>query len=348
MTTGTDLIPDLDEDWGEAEQSSEAMALEVLEAPETESAELNDLRAHFPSTQGLEPHERAQVRLARLRGTFSMALATLAEMHHDEDWKYLTREDGSAYRSLTELVSDLIPVCGSMARRYVQAATQFYLPLSELVVEGTVIEITSADVATLGNAGLQQAVGFAAGRLDGVEDPDAAQEIINGAVADAKAARTTSKRASESDGWGDEGGWAEGDGWAEGFDPGSSSPSGRTFVEGGPGAYEDLVDDLPPGAPVSAGASGFGVGTAEDPSLGVLAGATDYADPGNLAELPEPLRAFVEAIQTIGKADGNELANLVTFETRGVLLGVEEAQRKLVDFRVGVETKDWFLDRYGI
>src|SRR5699024_11174744 len=118
------------------------------------------------------PQERAQARFERLSTAFSTTLAIVAEMYRDEDWRYLRKDDGSPYKSLVEVCQVAMGKSAAMARRYVQGARDFYLPLSAVMVDGTRLEITSGDVARLGAAGLDQVVSEAGERLEGVSDAD--------------------------------------------------------------------------------------------------------------------------------------------------------------------------------
>jgi hypothetical protein len=133
--------------------------------------------------------ERAGERVARLRAAFADAVEVIALMYRDEDWRHLTRPDGGAYRSMAELVADELGVASAMARRYVQAARDFYLPLAAVAVDGTPIAITSADVRELGTAGLADAVDRAQPALAQTIDPDVSSTIIADALAAVRAER---------------------------------------------------------------------------------------------------------------------------------------------------------------
>lgn len=133
--------------------------------------------------------ERARARLGRLRAAFADAVEVIALMYRDEDWRHLARPDGGAYRSMAELVAHELGVAGAMARRYVQAARDFYLPLAAVAVDGTPIAITSADVRELGTAGLTDAVDRARPALAHAIDPDVSASIIDGALAAVRAER---------------------------------------------------------------------------------------------------------------------------------------------------------------
>lgn len=295
-----------------------------------------------------DPAERAQVRLARLRTTFAASLSIVAEMHQDRDWEHLTREDGTPYNSLAEVMVDVFNVSISMARRYVQGARDFYLPLSALTIEGTRIEITSGDVATLGQAGINDAVDTARDRLDGVDDPEEASRIISDSVSDAK------DRKSESNNSG-----FEGDSDFDGYDPGLTP-------EGGKGARygDDLINDLPDdNGDFDTGPHGdaygpvyTGVEDDEDdgstvPSSGtdaverILSGARTFEDDADLRDLPVPLKDVFQALQTLAKMDPVEVGEMIDYDNRGVLLPVDEALTSVKRLRATVEASPWLISR---
>jgi hypothetical protein len=309
----------------------------------------------LPVDQDATPEVRAQQRLRRLQASFAASLATVAEMYRDEDWKYLSRADGTPYASLAEVFSDVMSLSQSMARRYVQGARDFYLPLSEVIAEGTRIEITSGDVAALGSDGLKEAVDRARERLEGVDDPDEAGVIISDSIRGTKARRT-----SKSDDPWDDGDWDDGDGSSGapssggGFDPRSSNSGGyNDFADDGPAPTrrggddefaDDLVDDLPAGNSTVEGDDDLLVDLTER----VMRGATDYSDPEALAELPEPLRSFAAALQTLSEIDPHEMSRVIDYDTRGVLLPIGDVQTTLTRVRALVEAQPWFLARYGV
>lgn len=313
------------------------------EVAETEEDTVETMVAASLSNLPEDPAERARVRLARLRTTFAASLAIVADMHQDRDWEHLTRDDGTPYNSLAEVMVDVFNVSISMARRYVQGARDFYLPLSELTVEGTRIEITSGDVATLGQAGIADAVDTARGRLDGIDDPDEASGIISDSVADAKA------RKSEPDQDGD----------FDGYDPMTT-----------PGRDErgrDLVDDLPddddgthdPNPQPSADAYGpvyTGLEEDEDPEgrvptsgseavERVLAGARSFESEEDQRSLNPELGDVARALQTLAKIDPVQIAEMIDYDNRGVLLPVDEALTSVKRLRSTVESSPWFISR---
>lgn len=310
----------------------------------TEEATVDAMMAATLSNLPEDPAERARVRLARLRTTFAASLAIVAEMHQDRDWEHLTRDDGTPYNSLAEVMVDVFNVSISMARRYVQGARDFYLPLSELTVEGTRIEITSGDVATLGQGGISDAVDTARERLDGVDDPDESSKIISDSVADARERKNPS----------------EGDmGEFDGYDPGMPSEGEERRGDG------DLMNDLPDddGGDFDAGPQAdaygpvyTGLGDDDDddspvPSSGtdavekILSGARTFDAEDDQRALNPELKDVYQALQTLAHMDPVALSEMIDYDNRGVLLPVDEALTSVKRLRTTVESSPWFISR---
>lgn len=309
------------------------------EVANVEEATVDALMTAALSNLPEDPAERARMRLARLRSTFAASLAIVAEMHQDRDWEHLSRDDGTPYASLAEVMVDVFNVSISMARRYVQGARDFYLPLSELTVDGTRIEITSGEVAALGREGISDAVATAADLLDGVDDPEEASRLIDDAVRGAKERR--------------EAGRADSDEFEDNYDP-APAPSRR-----GGDMLDDLPDDDDGDFDFTAGPSGDAYGPLttgleddEDaPKSGaeaverVLAGADRYEDEDDLDALTPSLRKIVEALQTLSAMEVGEVSRLVDFDHRGVLLHVDPALNAVKRFRATVESSPWMISR---
>lgn len=310
----------------------------------TEEATVDAMMAATLSNLPEDPAERARVRLARLRTTFAASLAIVAEMHQDRDWEHLTRDDGTPYNSLAEVMVDVFNVSISMARRYVQGARDFYLPLSALTVEGTRIEITSGDVATLGQGGISEVVDTARDRLDGVDDPDEASQIISDSVADARERKNTSD--------GDMGDF-------DGYDPGTSSGNNERRGDG------DLMNDLPDDddGDFNTGPQGDAYGPVytgleddEDddspvPTSGtdavekILAGARTFEAEEDQRALNPTLKDVYQALQTLAHVDPVEVSEMIDYDNRGVLLPVDEALTSVKRLRATVESSPWFISR---
>lgn len=317
-----DLLPDVpDDDTDEWDDAEAAIA-----APDDDPGD-NAVMLQAVSDLPEDPRLRAQERFSRLSATFAATLAIVAEMYRDRDWEHLVKEDGSAYSSLAEVLVDGLNVSVSMARRYVQGATGLALPLQEITVEGTRIQITSGAVAALGNDGMSDVVETATERLEGVTDPEESTRIIEETVNEVKKSRAGSGGDSVSGGdMGDGADW-------DGYNPPSRGYSyGDDDFEALP---EDTLDDGSRG-PVT------GVDLV-DPAVRVLEGAEDYSDPETLASLEEPLRSIAASLITLRDMDPSEMAALVTYDTRGVLGAVAGAMGQVSRFRALAETQPWFI-----
>lgn len=315
-----------------------------------------DLERLVSDESGLEPVERAQARLKALGSSFASVLSIVAAMHRDEDWRLLTREDGTSYSSLAEVVTDALGVSISMARRYVQGARDFFQPLEAIVVDGTPIQITSGDVAALGQGGLKEVIAVAAEQLDGVTDPDESAAIITGAVDQVKERKAAEKAAAASggdDGWADEG-WADtdddGGGRSSGPVPGMQFSSGPDASDGDDGWADDMdglpMDDVappresPPPAPAHVHRA--------DPVAKILDGAPDYArDPDALADLPAALQQLTKTLLTLRNVDADSAGAMVGEDERGVLGLTIDAMSTMARLRTSIETSPWFIDALG-
>lgn len=296
-----------------------------------------------------DPAERAKHRLTRLARSFAEVLGTIAQMHRDEDWKYVTREDGSAYTSLAEMLRDNMHISVAMANRYIQGARDLYLPLQELVVQGTPIQITAADVAKLGSTGSREVVDAVNERLTGEEDEYESAAVIAESVAEVKEKRDAERqekreaaasREERGDGRVDfDGGGAGDDGWDGGFAVDDPS-DGRGATVSGEDAYADLKgdDDPKPAGQVEQSLS------ADDSIAAMMEGAESYDSVEAVEALPEGLREVVEAMSVLARMDPGEVAKLVDFERRGVVLMVEDASTRMLQMRSRVETSPWFME----
>lgn len=273
-----------------------------------------------------DPQERAEERLRRLKASFAASLAIVGEMYRDKDWEHLTREDGTSYSSLPDLLTDVLDVSVSMARRYVQGARGFFQPLSEITVAGTRIEITSGDVASLGEDGLQDAVDSATENLQGVEDPDESSEIISDAVSDAKERKQSSRDIEEEEEWGE----PIGD---EGMTFASSDSEVEDDLDGLPDDDSDSDDDGP--APVAL----------EDPLDTVMEGAQRYETEEDYASLPEEVKDAARALSALSSMDPREVAKAINYENRGVVAPTQEAISNATRLKSLVEASPWYMAR---
>lgn len=336
------------EPWGaeETEAGLQGTFLPTEAAGASVSEQLGALDlSHLDTDTYASPEERAQARFDRLSTAFSATLLIVGQMHRDEDWKYLKKADGGSYRSLVEVCQDAMGKSAAMARRYVQGARDFYLPLSEVMVEGTRLEITSGDVATLGTGGLREVVDSARERLAGVEDPEAATAIINDTLDEARTARDERKagtRAPEAfqeddgdDGWGDDMGREY-----------HESPTGDAL---GP-VYTGTEDEDSPGpqraqAGATTGSDLFE--SADDLVAPLLAGAPLFDDSATFDALPSPVQRAVQAMQVLESVDLTDVAQHLTYENRGVIVHTDRAQRALARLRSLAESQPWVVRRIG-
>lgn len=311
-----------------------------------------------------DPQERASARLSRLKTTFASTLAIIAAMYQDRDWEHLTKDDGSPYASMAEVLSDALDVSLSMARRYVQGARDFYVPLSQVVIDGTRIEITSGEVASLGKDGLADAVDHAREQLDGVEDPDEASEIVDESVKWAKERKEGQKAAAAGGG---EDAEPAGDWGGYGEDPAKPGAGAHTASADGVGFAEDdeadLIDDLPGAG--TAGAAGAFVddeddtdtdtededeagGPIQDPISAVLDGAATYDTDEDREQLPDQLREVYAAMQTLATMDPDAVSALVDYETRGFMIPLNEAIDRAARTRSLIETSPWLMSKMAL
>lgn len=280
------------------------------------------------ATAPTEPVDRAQWRLKRLTASFSLTLVTITEMYRDEDWRYLRRDDGSPYENLAQVIQDATSVSMAMARRYVQGA-ELLLPLSEMTVEGTVIEITSHDVASLGKPGAETVIERSKERLDGVDDPQEAAEVVKDTIAETRAERDQERRESReeaSHGEDVSAAQSEWDSDAD-WDQGPTGTFGKVEVGGQP--------DEPTGSDVHLA----------DPIRQLLAGASTFDTPEARKDLHGEMKALVSAIVQIGYMDPRKVADELDFDSRGILLHVEDAMNTLARLRSAAVAQPWFIAR---
>lgn len=313
-----------------------------------------------------DPQSRAQERFNRLSASFALTLVTVAEMHRDEDWRYLTREDGTAYRNLAEVVQDAAAVSAAMARRYIQGVKTLLLPISSLTVEGTAVPITAADVAQLGEAGASEVIEVLNERLSGHEGPEEATEIIRDTIAETRQRRAQEKAPGVgADGWDDPA--------AASFDADDEEDWGTDTDPVRPGTprastsgFSDDPDDVEPMFEGSVSSSGRHDEQPEDDSADeddfeaapaapapqssgtdvierILTGAPTFKTPEDRQALPQELRAYVSALTTVGEMDPFSVAQLLDTDTRGVLTQVNEAITGLTRLRANAMAQPWFI-----
>ena len=287
-----------------------------------------------------DPHERARSRLERLTTSFAETLAIVAQMYRDEDWRYLQRPDGTPYASLAEVFSDAMSMSMSMARRYIQGARDFYLPLSEVMVDGTRIEVTSGDIAELGASGLSDVVESVKPQLEDSDDPEEATQAITEAIGDAKDRKRSPSSSDEFD---------DPHSDASDFTDGATVSHGGHALSGVDALPDPFADDSNSAVATSDHTDPANAVLDEedldDPLDKVLSGATSYDDPEALAALSEPLRSVVDALVKLARMDPTEVSQVVTYDTRGALLPIDGAMTNITRFRALSETHPWLLAR---
>lgn len=272
-----------------------------------------------------DPAARAHERLNRLTSSFASSLALVAAMHNDRDWEHLTRADGTNYGSMAEVLRDVYDLSASMARRYVQGASKFFAPLDEIAVDGTRIAISSTDVASLGNDGLDEAVRIATEGLNGVYDPDESSDIISDAVEQAKDRKQGARSSPEQADWD------------------APEPDGMEFTPKGleqdPLRFEDDLEGLDE-EPHNAHHAPM---TLEDDRDTIMNGAECYDTKEARQGLPGDLREVAEAVALLARMDTRVVASTIAYDTRGLLLLVEDGRRNLAHLRGLVECSPWFI-----
>lgn len=138
--------------------------------------------AFRPAADLETPVERAQRRAAALAASVTDVLRTLADIYRDEDWRHLTDSQGNPYTGFTAFLQDHLGGSSSNARRYQQGITGLILPLQQLTAADTLIPITSADIARLGQAGAQAVIDEAPEALDGLDEPAAQTQALRGLI----------------------------------------------------------------------------------------------------------------------------------------------------------------------
>lgn len=299
----------------------------------------------------IDPRERAEARFAELQASFARTLALLAAMHSDEDWRYLKKDDGSDYKGFTELVAVALECSASYARRYTQGITGLYVPLQEIVVEGTAIEITSSDVAILGADGARNVIEGVADRIDTIDStPEAHADLVNDVIADQKQERQeqkVSRKPPVDDGRADPADEA-GDVPLPGFDAvgGDTPPNGHDtppsqFDNGGEGKASKKKSS--PGADIDpdddSEYEASGRGPVGDPLTRALVNCRTYSTDEDISDIGEPsLEELRRALNTVLRLDVDDVADAITSDRRGVLANSDEAANKIMQIRRIVQT----------
>lgn len=290
----------------------------------------------------------AKTRFEALTSSFASLMGLIATMYQEEDWKHLTKEDGSSYRNLTDVVADALQISAAMARRYVQGVKSLYIPLSSIAIEGTVINIDSSDVRDLGADGAKEVVDLAAIRLEGIANADEASDIIDETIKEVRKKPEETRQPDEPFSKDESGDWMDSDGSGD-IDPevlegkgfcGAQSDDGMMCFY--PESHKSPHDwqDLDDGNPAVALAM-----DAIDPITDLIATGKNYLDPELRAALPFELVEVVDALSVLATFNPAAYAQHIDFETRGIGKLLPTVSQNCVRLQTLIETQPWLLSR---
>lgn len=295
--------------------------------------------------------DTAEERFAFLVSTFSASLAVIARMQENRDWETLTKDDGTHYKNLADLVKSALQISDSYARRLVQTARDFYAPLEAITVEGTLINITSSEAVALGSEGMGEVVEGATEKLEGEDDPERQSDIINevkdSVIGERKRAKDIDDDFDDFDDLDDDLEFTGGD-YAE--SGGGRSNQGKNQDDGDFGDYDEDYDTESQDRPKQNSKPKATQGTQEgadylSPVKSILEGGQEYKDEESIATLPEGLQEFVRAVRYLADLDAEKLAQTVTEDRRGVIYEVDKARSKLLLLSSSVEMSPWVLEK---
>ena len=325
-----------------------------VDAGSADSPEDNDqYLADMDPTEREEATERAQARQSQLARSFASMMHTVAVMYRDEDWRFLTRDDGSPYANLTQVVQDVTQKSASMARRYVQGARDIYLPLSAIVMDDVRIDVDSKAIQDLGVDGAHEVIERVTERIDGIDNASEQEAILGDTVAEVRQERA--KRDRFDDPMDDDVTLDEdvaGHGWSNGQFCGLDVEGLPCFLKAGhDGPHDpDGEGDAPP-QPMSFSGDivipGDDVGgeVELDPTERIMASGADYLAPDARASLPADMRPIVDALALLSTMDATDFANSINYETRGIARLMPGALSNMTRARALVETSSWVIQR---
>lgn len=310
--------------------------LEPLTGPVTSPSEIAEA----------ERIELAQSRFQALTNSFASLMGIIAQMHQEEDWRYLTKEDGSGYSSLAEVVADALNLSAAMARRYVQGAKHLYIPLSAVAIEGTEILIDSTTVRDLGIAGAGEVVQLASERLEGIEDPEEAAEVIQETLKEVR--QKPDPNASVKD---ESGSFYDDDGVFFDQEVMAGTPACGQIINGevcyfplghtSPCSPLEGQDDEIPVSPTMA----ISLSDVDDPISNIIGSGRDYMDAAERENLPAELRPIVDALAVLASANPSNVAMMVQYETRGIARLLPIASQNTARMLSTIEAQPWLLSR---
>lgn len=321
------------------------------------SQDMEPMTVHEPEivdTDGMvfaSVKERAEYHDAQVKDGIQKTFKNVAEIYRNEEWRSLTRDDGTPLESMLDYCQDRFTVGLAMARRWVQGARDLYLPLQDVVVEGTTIKITTADIAELGSEGITEVVDTVTTESKDIDDPDETSKIVDSAIADAKRGKEERKRGTEERETAGE--WDSDDG-REFYDAPASDASGPigTYLEEDDDGTGSWTADIPETAPRADFDDTVGAYESPDITSGtasadilapLLSDAPLYDTDKAQAELPTELRAVVSAMVTLEQADIAKIAKTLTYAHRGIIVHSDAAHKALMRIRSMAETQPWVM-----
>lgn len=328
------------------------------EAPAAIQLSNEEYLASMDPTDRAEAEDRAEQRLSQLARSFATMMHVVAVMYRDEDWRFITREDGTHYDNLTQVVQDVTQKSASMARRYVQGARDIYLPLSAIVLDDVRINVDSKAIQDLGVDGAALVVERVAERVSGIDDKFEQETILGDTVAEVRAERAQRQRFDDphdedhDDVTLDED--VAANGWSNGQFCGLDVDGLPCFLKKGHSGDHDPdgEGDGPPQPMSFAGdivipddGPAPSVDTDMDPTERILASGADYLAAEAREALPADLRPIVEALAILSTLDATQFASSISYETRGVAKLIPGALTNLTRSRALVETSTWLMQR---
>lgn len=343
------------------EVEEQATGNDVVQLEDNEVEEIKDQVALL---------DTPEKRFTQLSRNFVSAIAIISEMQSHEDWKELKKEDGSDYRSLTEVVQNALQVSDSYARRLVQTADNFYTPLEAVTVQGTVINIRANEAAQLGTAGMEEVVDGVNERIDESDDPEAQSALIDEVTDDVLGKKNGENEVSEDDFADDDfydvelsslsddladddfGDDLDGESLSDDFeddDAGSGGSSGEKPSGGADGGSDGGSTEKPaPNVKEDKQKDTKSEPQPKDytgPIDEIMSGGKEYVDEESISELPEKLQDFVRAVNYLASIDSQEISDLITQERRGVTYNISKASSQLTMVKSSTEVASWVLEQ---
>lgn len=284
-------------------------------------------------------------RFEHLSRSFMSSIIVIAAMRQNEDWKHLTRADGSAYGSLTQVVQDALSISDSWARRLVQTSDEFYAPLEAITVSGTVINISSTEAVSLGKDGMAEVVERAKVELPESATPEMQTDLIESIKKDAIQSRSTSPVDSADDDFDDDFGdldFGDLDFDDDDDDDGSPSTLSAPSQASSPKPASTSKADRGGSAPKPSGQSPSDY---LSPIEKAMSGGKEYTTDEDIETLPEELQEFVKVVNYLAGLDAVSLSKEITKELRGVTYSISRASNNLKLVDAAVKTSPWVLEQ---